>query len=338
MRNKTRALLVFAALVMALLACNLPNFQANTGVVETPGPNLTLTALYAVTATQPAPDIISVTATPTLPPIITATPSGGANPTATTGAGTVATNTPAANPTATKAIAPSATTAASQPTASTAGVRPRAAVTAKFLTTPPTIDGDWSEWKDLTTEYPANNVVWGKNNWSGQNDLSASFHIGWDNTNLYIAVKVIDDTYVQNASGENMFKGDSIEIVMDTKLQEDFYYNRLSPDDFQLGISPGRPDINGTKEVYLWMPENIASGQPGVKVAAKQENGQYRVEAAIPWTVFEMTPGVNQHYGFALSVSDNDSAGQNAQQSMVSNDPNRSLADPTSWGDLQLTK
>ena len=64
----------------------------------------------------------------------------------------------------------------------------------------------------------------------------------------------------------------------------------------------------------------------------------YRVEAAIPWNVFELSPVNGTHYGFCMSVSDNDNPGENAQQSMVSNVATRHLTDPTTWGDLQLVK
>ena len=336
MKIQVRLLLLIIALLAAQLACNMPVTQTvGESQTQEPAPNLTLTALFAVTSV-----VSNATATPTLPLVVTATFVGsGANPTATQPASG------STNPTATTAAVSPLPTATFKPTAAQAaaaatvpGIRPRAQVSAKFLSTPPTIDGDWSEWKDTTTEYPATDVVWGRNNWSGGSDLAGSFHIGWDNTNLYIAVKIIDDTYVQNASGQYLYMGDSIEILMDTKLKDDFYYNDLSPDDFQLGITAGRPDINGTKEAYLWLPNNVAGARSVVKIAARQENGLYRVEAAIPWTVFEMTPTAGMHVGFGLSVSDNDNASQNLQQSMVSNNPDRSLVDPTTWGDLQLVK
>jgi hypothetical protein len=144
---------------------------------------------------------------------------------------------------------------------------------------------------------------------------------------------------VQNATGANIYEGDSIELLLDTKLATDLYYNRLSADDFQLGINPGRPNPEGTREAYLWFPSTIAGNRSNVTIASLQEDGVYRVEAAIPWSVFEITaPASGNHFGFALSVSDNDNPDANAQQSMVSNDPRRVLADPTTWAELALKK
>lgn len=98
-------------------------------------------------------------------------------------------------------------------------------------------------------------INFGLNNWTDRTDLEGSFRIGWDNDNLYIAVKVIDDKYVQQASGYDIYMGDSIEILLDRDLAGDFFGTELNADDFQLGISPGNPNTNGVKEAYLWFPK-----------------------------------------------------------------------------------
>lgn len=333
MKKKISLMVVMVVLLAVQAACNFPTRASQTPTL--PAPNQTLTALFAFTP-------VAETATPTLPLVVTATPDHNAGggliaPSATTAptlTPTLAPPTATPIPPTATAVPPTAVPATSTPPLT----RPRAAVVANYLATPPTIDGDWSEWKSVTKEYPANNLVWGAQNWSNADDLSASFHVGWDNNNLYLAVKVHDNRYVQNASGANLYLGDSIEMVFDKELQTDYYYRQLSPDDFQLGISPGRPDIQGAKEAYLWFPSNIAGGRSAVKIAALQETGVYRVEAAIPWSVLETQPVNGRHYGFAVMVNDNDDPDHNLQQKMVSNVPGYRLADPTTWGDLLLVK
>lgn len=331
-----RALLGVAALAFAALACNLPSVRQPNQPTPLPGPAQTLTALFAIAT----PDPSFGTPTVTLPPIVTSTPAesgGGIAPTNTQPAPTATTAQATAVPTvAITPIVPTNTQPAPQATATTASRR--AVFNAQFLNTPPTIDGDWSEWKDVATEYPANIVTFGAGNRQNDDDLAVSFYVGWDNNNLYIAVKVRDDRYVQNATGANIYQGDSIEILLDTKLEEDFFYASLSPDDFQLGINPGRPDPSGTREAYLWFPSNIAGTRSSVTIAARQEEGLYRVEAAIPWTVFETTPANGKRFGFVISASDNDDTAQNVQQSMVSSSAGRRLTDPTTWGELRLVR
>jgi hypothetical protein len=76
----------------------------------------------------------------------------------------------------------------------------------------------------------------------------------------------------------------------------------------------------------------------GVVIAAQRNETEQvtRYEVAIPWSVFEVKPKSGQHFGFVLSVSDNDNLSQNVQQKMVSNVKTRILTDPTTWGDLTL--
>ena len=89
---------------------------------------------------------------------------------------------------------------------------------------------------------------------------------------------------------------------------------------------------------YLWFPKSIAGGRSQVKVSASSSSDGYVVEAAVPWSVFGISPEEGDHYGFAFSISDNDNQDKNVQQSMVSNDAKRVLTDPTTWGDLHLSR
>ncbi len=317
MKNPIRILSVCFILALGVLACNLPGSEQPTQNFP-PTPNMTMTELFAQ-ATILTPDfeqIQEVTVTPStaviLSPTLTLEPSL----------------------TVTQTIGPTMTNTA--PPTLTPGTPSREAgyFVAKYLSTPPTIDGDWGEW--TTTQYPANTVVYGLGQWANSDDLESSFRIGWDNTNFYIAVKVRDDKYVQNATGADLYKGDSIEILMDTDLLGDFYSTVLNGDDYQLGISPGLNSTSGTKEAYLWFPSGIAGARTQVTIAAVGGDGLYRVEAAIPWSIFGITPGVNKHFGFALSVSDNDDPANNVQQTMVSSSAKRTLTNPTTWGELVL--
>lgn len=197
------------------------------------------------------------------------------------------------------------------------------------------MDGNWDDFRPV--DNPANNLVFGSANWSGPDDLRSSFRLGWDAHYLYVAAKVKDDHYVQNATGGDIYKGDSLEVLFDSNLLGDFYYNQLSPDDYQLGISPGRPDVNGIKEAYMWFPKPLAGSRPSVKISSSSMPDGYRVSCAIPWSVFGVAPDVGRRYGFAFSVSDNDNPAANEQQSMVSNAPGRSLLNPMTWGEMLLS-
>ncbi len=316
MKNQIRTILPVLMLALAVVACNLPGQKATQTPLE-PTPNQTMTALFSIVTQQPT----------IAPPVATATEEQHAVATATS-----------APPTSVPTVRPLNTTVplVTSTAAATSELRPAGKAKATFLATAPTLDGIWDEW--TTTAYPAKFVVFGKSNWTGKDDLEASYRIGWDNTYLYLAVKVIDEKYVQNATGVDIYKGDSIELLLDTNLLGDLNSAQLSTDDYQLVVSPGKPDTKGTKEAYLYFPSSVAGGRPQVKIGSVGGDGLYRIEFAVPWSMLGVTPTNGQQFGFALSVNDNDNPSANEQQTMVSNDADRVLTDPTSWMLLTLVK
>jgi RNA polymerase subunit RPABC4/transcription elongation factor Spt4 len=250
----------------------------------------------------------------------------------------VPTPTPIPTPTATRipTHTPSTTPFVTTTTPSVAlpGQRLRAGdtLTAYYLDAPPRIDGVLAEW-DLPG-HSVNTVVYGKANHSGADDLSATAMLGWDDGYLYLAIDIQDDRYAQNASGDTIFRGDHIEILLDTELEADFSSNKLSGDDYQLGLSLG-PSLRSPKN-YLWYPVAKRGEKAGVVIAGLPTERGYTLEAAVPWQLFQVNPHSGQVFGFSLSVGDNDREDINTLESMVSTAPKRELTDPTTWGNLFL--
>ena len=146
---------------------------------------------------------------------------------------------------------------------------------------------------------------------TGTNDLSASYALGWDFNNFYIGVKVHDDKYVQNASGSEMWQGDGVELQLDTNLFGDFYDTNMNIDDFQMGFSPGLGSMRGAPtEATLYMPPlHRRDEDPGERVGLhrRRGDGMYRMEIAIPWSIFGFPhPYLGMYSGFVLCVNDND--------------------------------
>jgi hypothetical protein len=314
-----------SALTLSLAACN---FQGSTGQ-PTINPNLIYTAAaQTFTAQQTAAGQGTPVILPSVTSPVVSVPTNTALPPTST---PLPTNTPlpinTAFPTATPTSLPPSPTFTSTPIARVSSV-------ASFLSTPPTIDGTWGEW--TTTQYPIKNVVFGAANWSGPSDLQASYRVGWDSHYLYLAVKVFDDVYVQNATGANLYKGDSIEVLLSTSPDADSSLLGLTAADYQIGISPGRPSIGQNMEAYLWYPQAKAGSLSNVAIGAVPMTGGYRIEFAIPWSVFGISPVKGQVFGFAVSISDNDNKTQDVQQTLISSAPHRVLIDPTTWGLLTL--
>ncbi len=217
---------------------------------------------------------------------------------------------------------------------------------ARVLEPPPQVDGDLSEWAMLV--YPAAEPEFGRAAWRGPEDLSGSWNIAWDDLYLYLALKVRDDVLVppildtpsgsaagQGAAGEALFKGDTLELWLSVNPGQ--RGETLSEREFQLGLSPG--DVAGgttAPEAYLWQPKNFAGRVQDVRLAARRVDGGYALEAAIPWSVFRLTPFTNEGFGFALALNDDDTLGSAEQETQTVSVKGARLADPRTWGVLTL--
>ena len=330
--QKRNIILSVAFLIISVMACNYFGNPA-PAVIPTPTPDLTRTAIInLLQENQP-------TSTPVLPTIMADTnqsaeiQSGEASPTPEAPEPTV-TPYPTDTPLPTETPVPTITLT---PTVSYAGPGMRAgtSIAAAYLDNPPNINGDLSDW-DLGI-YPAAIAVYGVDKISDEADLTANVMVGWDEDYMYIGARVKDEFYQQNATGKNIFKGDSVEILLDTNVGGDYYYDTLSDDDYQLGVSPGFTSKGSNPEAYLWFPAIVEGSRSQVQIGILGTANGYHIELAIPWSVFGVTPYTGQHFGFAFSVSDNDLGGQTVQQSMISNVRTRMLTHPMTWGDLTLT-
>lgn len=205
------------------------------------------------------------------------------------------------------------------------------------LTTPPTVDGNLGDWPAAPIA-ASNFQVFSVAGWDGSADLTAVWHLGWTPSHLYVAVRVSDDRHVQIESGDRTYRGDSVEMQIDTDRAGDFA-PRLSPDDYQFVLSPG--DFAGRPaEAYRFRGDS-GGGIPGfpghsVAVAALPDGEGYTLEASIPWADIGVTPQAGLVLGLALNANDNDRVGEAVQEVMLSHVPTRTLTDPTGWGTMTL--
>ena len=131
---------------------------------------------------------------------------------------------------------------------------------------PPTIDGDLADWAGATAFTPRHLVL--NQGWKGVDDLTARFGAAYDADSFYIAVVVTDDVHVQHAQtrGNNLWRGDDVELWFDLKLADDFTRDPGDADDWQIGLSPG--DFAAfPPEAVFFRPTGQAA--PGIRVAAR---------------------------------------------------------------------
>lgn len=275
--------------------------------------------------------------TPVPEPLVPTLPGGGVVETGETPAPTVEERPP------TPIVNPSPTIALEAPTAepvATVTQPPNTAVNVEAirLAAPLVIDGLLNDWAGAPS-YISSFRVYQVASWNGTDDLTAVWRLAWDDTYLYTGVEVVDDIHVQTQSGNQIFRGDGLDMQLDTNRAGDFGPT-LSPDDFQITMSPGDfaslpPSafrFQGTQNGQIL----DAPGGNHVILAAVRTGNGYTLEAAIPWSDLNMTPVAGLILGLSLNANDNDTPGTAVQEVMMSHVATRTLTDPTSWGTLLL--
>jgi hypothetical protein len=209
-------------------------------------------------------------------------------------------------------------------------------VSAYFTAAPPKIDGALADWGN-SLGYSVPNIV------SGKTENTARYGLRWDKTYLYIAVKVADNIFVQETSGgANLYKGDSVEILLDANMKGDYCDSTMNGDDYQLGISPGYLQNHASAEqsAYLWSPihsKGARSFTISANFTSTPDPAGWLLEARIPWSVFGVSPVEGESYGFVFSVSDNDHPATAQQDGLISTVSKRSDPfNPMEWGTLNL--
>lgn len=210
-------------------------------------------------------------------------------------------------------------------------------VTAVRMVSRPTIDGILDEWRDIDS-FAAPYRVYAVSNWDGSDDLAAAWRLSWDEDALYFAVQITDDRHVQTQTGADTFKGDSVDIQLDTDRPGDFAA-AVSPDDFQLAFSPGN-FAELPAEAFRFQGNNsgqmVASPGHSLRVAAQSLDDGYVLEGAIPWSDIGVSPTPGLKMGANFNATDNDSTGVAVQEVMISNVASRTFRNPTTWGIVVL--
>jgi len=176
---------------------------------------------------------------------------------------------------------------------------------------PPSIDGYLTEWYRMKgIEIKGENVVYGKDKWKGESDLSGVIWVGWRNECLFIAVDVVDDKFVQNMTGKDLWKGDHIEIDINPEYEQG-KTGIFTEKQFMIGISPGNLQNTGDilldipPEYYIWQP--MMKEDVGIKVMARKTGKGWSIEASIPWKVLKVEAKEGKIISVDIRISDTDS-------------------------------
>ncbi len=169
--------------------------------------------------------------------------------------------------------------------------------------TPPVIDASIQEW-DIYEKFTNFVPTIKKENYTSHLDASGTFYSCWDDDNFYFAIQVIDDVLNQSYTGNQLNNGDSVVLVIDTALEDDFQIQFLNSDDFQIEFSPGNFSNIGPEAFIRW-PSNSAPN--GANIKSSRLSDGYIIEAAVPWHNFtNYTVQDEDIFGFTVSILDTD--------------------------------
>jgi hypothetical protein len=146
--------------------------------------------------------------------------------------------------------------------------------------------------------------------WNGPSDLSAKVFFAWSRTHLYVVADVTDDVHRQTQSGTLIWRGDSMQIGIDT-LHDATNDGGYDSNDYEFGLAR----VGEKPVVWCWQ---AAAGKPfecaktfPADVAARPD-GVWRYRVAIPWgELAPLKPVAGTVFGMNLIVSDDDGHGVN---------------------------
>jgi len=167
--------------------------------------------------------------------------------------------------------------------------------------TPPVIDGNLEDWAGAIPMEMNRREQVRMEGWGGPKDLSAKAYIMWDETALYFAVQVTDDQFSQPFTGEEIWKGDSIQMGFAP------FPGPGIVDYFETGMALTPKG----KEAWAW---HTAMGLPTgpmdmLNFAARRTGDGMIYEAAVPAaSALGIVPG--KVVGFSILVNDNDGSGR----------------------------
>ena len=156
-----------------------------------------------------------------------------------------------------------------------------------------TLDGILDE-KEWSLDY-----VMGKLGEGNPNNF-VRFDSLWDDENLYVAAKVVDNYIYGNLS--TVYLGDAIEIYIDALLTKAVKYD-----------TGGRQFFFGVD----WTFAGSSQSKEGVEFAQKRTSDGYVMEMKIPWKNLNLTPKAGLKIGFDIDNTDNDNGSDSERHSVI---------------------
>jgi hypothetical protein len=195
------------------------------------------------------------------------------------------------------------------------------AATVMNTTQPPDIDGKPDAvWSKARRYWIRNNAY---SPASDSADLGANFRAMWDADNLYVLVKVTDES-LRNDSDE-FWQDDSVEVFIDADNSKSAEYG---DNDFQYYFE--------WAETNPGMGESKHSRTDGVEFAMRRMEAGYRMEIKIPWSTLGVRPSMGATIGLDVHVNDDDDGGDRDTKLMWRGVEDNATYSPRALGTAEL--
>ena len=139
-------------------------------------------------------------------------------------------------------------------------------------------------------------------------DFDAVVRLGWDGRGLLVLVSVADPTPIEEASGDQLWRKDSVEFFVAAGVGK--------PDAWQAVIAPGLDPKCPEPRTFLAdhrKSESLKHVSLRVEAARTKTKAGYCLEALLPWECLGIAAEVGREIGFQVQVNNAAGAGETAQ-------------------------
>ena len=184
----------------------------------------------------------------------------------------------------------------------------------------PTIDAAVDDQWEQVQPRSVDQWLWGRDS----ADVSANWRACWDERALYVLLEVVDDTPVTDLDAA--YQNDSGELYLDLDNSRTNDYDGV--DDFQLIYPRGSGSVApGSNSVQRTDPIETATAETG---------DGWRIETAIPWAPYDVTPSQGHQLGFDVHVVDNAGGDSRDGKRAWFAETDNAWQDPTIFGVVEL--
>jgi len=210
--------------------------------------------------------------------------------------------------------------------------------------TAPEIDGDLADWASVPERYRLSEVVFRDQDVTDRlgADSPGVVALEYDEEALYLAVVSEDDVYSQANTGNQIWRGDALDINL-TTAGTDQVSGRPDGDDFQLTMTP--QDADGATAA-VWFTGNgnsFADNTTDLRVSlagAVSADGSWVLEAAIAWSVFGLDGPPPGDIAALVAVFDSDGEEVDGapRQTVILGHTGAEFQRPQTWGTLTFQR